>query len=329
MIDLRSSLYGIPVTSPIIVGSCGLSNSIKNIQAFEKAGAGAIILKSIFEEEILLEHQQLLANRGAFDEDYEFLDYFDYEIKQQKLATYIQHIKQAKEAVSIPILASINCISVGEWIPFASEIEKAGADGIELNILPVPVDISKNSLDYEKEYTKIIQRVKTAVKIPVGVKIGHHYSSLGATIKRVTELSDGITLFNKPYAPDIDIDLKVIKAGPVFSNSNTYLESLRWIFLMAGACKEKMHASTGILSGDTLIKMLLAGAKSCQVVSGVYEEGPLFIKMLKESLLDWMGKNNYSDLSVVATALENKEKNAEYFLRSQFLKNFGSYEKEF
>ncbi len=326
MIKLNTTIYGIPISSPVVVGSSGLSSKPETILEMKKAGAGALILKSIFEEEILIEHELLMKNRGRFDEDYEFLDYFDYQIKQDRLKEYIDQIRMSKSLAGIPVIASINCISMGEWTPFAKEIEKAGADGIELNILPLPVDIAKSSLEYEKEYTKIIQTVKNAVRIPVGVKIGQHFTGLGASIKSIAELSDGVTLFNRPFKPDIDIYTKALKPGEILSAENSYLDTLRWIFLMSEKSNYKLHASTGVRSGEILVKMLMAGAKACQVVTGIYKNGPAFIHELNTFLKRWMEENKITELKEIKNILKNDSKNGEYFMRSQFLKHFGNFD---
>ncbi|MBN1819196.1 MAG: dihydroorotate dehydrogenase-like protein [Prolixibacteraceae bacterium] len=328
MADLSTRFFGLELKSPVIAASCGLTNSVENIKKMADNGVGAVVLKSIFEEEILHELNQELAMRepqaGADDE---YLDYFDYIIKKENLNKYISLIEKTKKAVDVPIIASINCISSAEWISFANKLEKSGADAIELNLFIMPSDPSKSGSSNELFYFETIERVKKQVSIPVTIKISSYFSNLA---KMLVDLSksgvDGITVFNRFYMPDIDIEKEITANSAILSNNTDYLLPLRWIALMNNKIECPLAATTGIHTSKTMIKFLLAGANAVQVSSILYKEGIETIKRFNDDLAAWMNKKGYASIKDFKGKITvSSDQPAQAFERVQFMKHYGEY----
>lgn len=325
MATFKSSFLGIEIKNPIVIGSSGLTSNIESIQKLERYGAGAIVLKSIFEEEIILEFEEELKKVGRFEEAYEFLDYFDYEIKNQRLNAYTKLISEAKERTNIPIIASVNCHSSSEWITYAKRFQEAGADGLELNLFILPSETDKTAEYYQTLYTTILEKSKKTLSIPVGVKISPFFTNLGEVIKNFSTIADGVILFNRFYNPDIDIYKESVIAGSIFSDASAYFNSLRWISVMHAKGFNNLVATGGVSDGETLIKMLLAGASSIEVVSAIYQKGPTVIQDMLRLLKSWMIEKNYKTVDDFRgkVAKTSATKNNSLFERAQFMKYFG------
>jgi dihydroorotate dehydrogenase (fumarate) len=327
MTNLNVKYLGLDLKNPIIAGSCGLTNSIENLKAIESAGAGAVVLKSIFEEEIYLEFAHEFSKLGPMDNNLEFLDYYDYQIKKDNLRHYLTLISEAKKTLSIPVIASINCVTTQEWGFFAKKVEDAGADAIELNVFVLPTNLTQTSQDNERAYFDIVSRISSKVKIPISLKISPYFSNLGGVIRDLSfsEIK-GLVLFNKFYSPDVDINQQKIVGSDVFSHDSDYKLSLRWIGMMANRVNSDLSASTGVHSWQSLVKMLLVGATTVQVVSALYQEGFSVINDMIENLEKWMVENNYESISDFRgkLSLDNTTNLAEYE-RVQFMRNFGEH----
>jgi len=326
MIDLSTDYLGIKLKNPLIVGSCGLTNSVGKLKELEENGAGAVVLKSIFEEEIYLEFRKEMDEiLGEMENNLEFLDYFDYQLKDEKLHQYLKLVNDAKKKLSIPVIASINCVTAQNWIYYARKIQEAGADAIELNIFMLPTDLRISGADYEKRYFSIIEKVTKEVSIPVSVKISHYFSNLAGIIQRFSQTGvSGLVLFNRFYQPDIDISREEIVHSNVYSNPSDYLLPLRWIAIMSNRVNCDLIASTGIHEPATVIKMLLAGASAIQMVSGIYKYGPDLLGDSLEYISHWMKSKGYqsiSDFKGKLNLLEGKEPSI--YERVQFMKYFG------
>ncbi|PID88736.1 MAG: diguanylate cyclase, partial [Bacteroidia bacterium] len=287
-------------------------------------GAGAIVLKSIFQEEILFEYKQWMAEAEKMGYDQENTDYFDLKIKEHNIREYINLIKEAKSTVDIPVIASINCISSYEWLDFTKKIEQAGADALELNIFYFPNSLSSNSAEIEDEYLQIIKKVKESISIPLVIKMSHYFTNLGVMIQRIDELGvDGIVLFNKFTQPDIDIKAQEVVVSNVFSSVHDFALPLRWVGVASGHTNCSLAASTGVHSGEELVKILLAGADAAQVVSTLYQNGPEQIKKMNDFLVDYLKAKNLSAVSHIKGLLSNKNiKQDNMYERVQFMKYF-------
>ena len=297
MMDLSVKYLGLTLKNPIIVGSSDLSSSVEEIKKLESNGAAAIVLKSLFEEEILLE-ATIKAEEARIDQMFytelsETLDYIDLHIKEDKLAKYLKLISDAKKEVLIPVIASINCITPYEWIDFTTKIQDAGADALELNIFLNPTDLSDKN--FEQTYFDIIKKVMGKVNIPVSAKISPYFSKPGLMIKKLSETGiSGLVLFNRFFTPDIDINSFEVKSANKFSTETEHYNVLRWIALMSNKVKCSLAASTGIHSGESVIKQILAGADAVQVVSVLYKKGPEHINVMLNDIENWMNKKGYN-----------------------------------
>lgn len=329
MADLSTKYLGLTLRNPIIAGSSGITNSLKEIVELENSGVGAVVLKSIFEEQILLEAdhriKQAQADEMSYAEFSETLDYIDLHIKEKELGGYLNLIHEAKNKMDIPIIASINAVTSHEWTSFARSIEEAGADALELNIFVMPFNLEKNCDENENDYYNILKKVKTQVSIPVSVKISPFFSNLGSVIINLeVEGADGVVLFNRFSNPDIDIDNMKVTHKEFLSYPSDMVNSLRWIALMSKRVKMSLAASTGVHDGAAVVKQLLAGADTVQVVSALYEHGPSYILEMTKFVNDWMESKgfNYVDQFRGKLSQGNLSK-PDVYERMQFMKYFG------
>ena len=326
MADLSTEFAGLELKNPIIAGSCGLTGSIEHIKEIEEAGAAAIVLKSIFEEEINNEYDKILEEAQRDNRHDEDLDYFDYKIKQDNINNYISLIKEAKSAVSIPIIASINCVSSHEWTFFAKKIADAGADALELNIFIAASDNSKSSEDIEQIYFNIIEKITSSIQIPIIVKMSYYFTNLGLMIKKLSASGiKGLVLFNRFFSPDIDINTNKIIPVNIFSIADELPTSLRWIALSSNDVTCDLAASTGVHSGTAVIKQILAGADVVQIASAMYEKGTSIIKDMLNELEEYMIEKNYDKVSYFQGLMSRKHsQNPALYERVQFMRYFSA-----
>ena len=326
MKDLTTTYMGLTLKNPIIAASSGLSGTIDGIKKLEKDGAAAIVLKSLFEEEILLETRAELEKAEESSMIYsdlsETLDYIDMHIREDRLNEYLDLIRAAKKDVLVPIIASINCVSYEDWVHFTSRIEEAGADAIELNIFLNPADFTNK--EFEKVYFTIIEKVRSQVSIPISIKISKYFTRLGLTAKALAETGiAGMVLFNKFFTPDIDIDTMELGSGKLYSKPEDHLDTLRWIAILSNNIQCDLAASTGIHSGNDVIKMLLAGAKATQVASTLYLNGTDQISRMIFQIESWMDKHNFNSVNqFIGRVSRQYADHPAAFERMQFMKTF-------
>jgi len=318
---------GLKLKNPIIVGSSGLTNSVEKIQDLEKQGAAAVVLKSLFEEQILMEEEKSFSQN---DFDYpEAMDYMKAYATEYTYADFIKLIKDAKASVNIPVIASVNCVSMGKWVEMAGKIAEAGADALELNISLLPSDIEKTSAQNEKTYFDIIEAVRKQINIPIALKMSHYSAGLAHLVRQLsfTKMIDAFVLFNRYYAPDINIhDMSIVSAG-VLSHPENISDSLRWVALLSEKIKTPIAASTGVHSGEDVVKQLLAGATAVQTVSTLYKNGTSHIGQMLTTLENWMKENNYTQIEDFKGKISYDRFNEpEAFERIQFMKYFGGFE---
>lgn len=323
--DISTTYLGLKLGSPLIAGSSGLTGSVKKIASMERHGAGAVVLKSIFEEEIYFEQEDILKEAQADGVNLDQFDYYDYHLKAQKLDRYVALIEDAKKTVSIPVIASINCVYSHEWTAFARRIEAAGADAIELNMFFLPSDFERSALEQETAYFDIIDKILAAVSIPVALKISYYFSSLGPMIQRLSRTGvAGLVLFNRFFSPDIDIDKFKVKPSFVYSNPAELAISLRWIAIMSQKVDCDLAASTGVHDGPALIKQLLAGAMAVQTVSSLYKNGAAHIETMIDSLKRWMQQHGFESLDDFRGRMSQEAaSNPAAYERTQFMRYFG------
>ncbi len=328
MTDLSTKYLGLDLRNPIVVASSGLTSSVKEIVELNNNGAGAIVLKSIFEEQIMLEAEHNLKQMqqdGMMYSDYsETLDYIDVHIKDKELGNYLNLVHEAKSKTDIPIIASINAITPLEWTSFAKQIEGAGADALELNIFVMPFSLEKNCDENERVYYDILKKVKSLVNIPVSVKISPFFSNLGKVVKNLeTYGADGVVMFNRFSRPDINIQEMKVTHAEVFSDKNEMFNTLRWIAIMAKRVNMSLAASTGIHDGEAVVKQLLAGANAVQVASALYKHGASYILDMTKFVSDWMEAKGFNYIDQFRGRLsQSNTDNPDVYERMQFMKYF-------
>lgn len=324
MANISTRFFGLELKSPVIAASSSMTGHAEQVVKLAEAGAGAIVLKSIFEEEIYHELQEELNLRTELTADPEYLDYFDYVIKEETIRKYLKLISDVKAKTSVPVVASINCISSGEWTLFARKIQDAGADAIELNMFASPSDFNKTGSVNEQFYFETISKVIQVVKIPVSIKISHYFSNLAEMVQKLalTGIS-GITVFNRFYSPDIDVNhQKIITAG-ILSSPDDYLLPLRWTGILSGGLVCNLAATTGIHTAETALKFILAGASAVQIASVLYKEGPGAITEMNNGISNWMDQNGYASLNDFKGTLSQSVSSVQAWERVQFMKYFG------
>jgi len=321
MIDLATTYAGLSMKSPVIVSSSGLTNSIERIKKIALAGAGAVVMKSLFEEQIMHEVNNLSAGS-----DYpEAGDYLRAYSRENSLESYLSIIKGAKDLVDIPIIASINCVSANEWIDFAGKIEGAGADALELNIYFLPIDKDKDPREYEKVYLDLVSSVKEKTTLPVIVKLGSGFSNITWMVNQLyIRGAAAVVLFNRFYTPDIDTSDLSFSSSEVLSSPADLRNSLRWIGIVSSQVQQiDLAASTGVHSGLAVIKQILAGATAVQVCSVLYRNGIDYIRDMINEMKKWMEKNQYEAPGDFRGKMNyNSLDDPTVYERAQFIKYF-------
>jgi len=328
MIDLSTTYLGLQLKNPIIVGSSGLTDSVEKIVHLEAMGAGAVVLKSLFEEEIIMEMEETIyamTNRNfVFPET---MDYMETIVKDDILLNYLELIADAKKAVEIPVIASINCVSSQKWTYFAKEIEKAGADALELNLFFLPTDTQRGEKEIMQATFDIISKVKGSIRIPVALKISTFQSNLLRYVEHIDQAGvEGIVLFNRSWLPDIDINHLVVSSGFVLSSPSDIGNTLRWVSLVSGRVNCDIVASTGVHDGAGLIKQLLVGANACQIVSALYINDLSYIRKMTDELSKWMEAHEFETISAFKGRLSQANSgNPAAWERVQFMKLFRNF----
>ena len=328
MPNLTTNYLGLDLKNPIIVASSGLTDSVEKIKELEAHGAGAVILKSLFEEEIIMEMEEQMHAMTSRPYIYpETFDYMEEEPQEDSVRKYLRLIEEAKAAVSIPVIASINCVSAQKWTYFSREIEKAGADALEINLFVLPTDMNRSGEENEQIYYDVLKTVKEQVAMPVALKISPYHSNLANTIKRLADLdADGIVMFNRFYSPDFDIDNLSVTSGQVLSHSDDYKNSLRWIGIMSDRVNCSLAGTTGIHTSESIIKHLLAGADAVQIASVLYKQGPEYIDILTKEIYSWMEEHGFENIrDFKGKMCQSKSGDPAAFERVQFMKHFRNF----
>ena len=321
MANLTTQFVGLELMCPIIAGSCGLTADIHKLQEMANNGVGAVILKSIFEEQINQEVSHTLGDTSYPEET----DYIQNYIRANTIQQYIDLVKAAKAQLDIPVIASINCLRDGEWAGFAIELEKAGADAIELNAFVLPTDAFMESTEVEQLYFTIVKHVKAVVKIPVIMKISRYFTNLPAFVSKLKAYgADAVTIFNRFYEPDIDIEDLTVGSASVFSLPVDLRTTLRWTGILAGKDKlQQISSSTGVHNGEAVVKLLLAGATTVQVCSALYEQGLGCIRTMNHFVSSWMSQKSFETIEDFRGKLSYADADhADRYERAQFMKYF-------
>ena len=333
--DLSTQYLGLELKNPIIVGSSGLTGSVEKVKNAAKHGAAAVVLKSIFEEEVALEYADFIKTAQQFPGDSQYFDYdgrkvpveyYNYVVREENLKKYVSLVEESKKAVSIPVIASINCfLKSVEWMSYAKHLEAAGADALELNMFFPPTDFSQGRADQEAIYFKVTEEVTQNLSIPTALKISPYFTDLGPMIQRLSQTGiGGLVLFNRYFSPDIDVDKLEIANTFVFSTPSDLALSLRWIAIMAAKVDCDLVASTGIHDGDAVIKQLLAGADAVQVASCLYKNGLGYLEQMQARLEDWMSRKGFKRVAAFKGKMrQDNSADPSIYERVQFMKYYG------
>ena len=305
--DLTTSYLGLQLRSPLVVGAAApLTEDIDNIKRMEDAGAAAVVLHSLFEEQLTQEQFELQHHlEYGTDSFAEALSYFpEPEIFHVGPEDYLNHIRQAKEMVNIPIIASLNGSTLGGWTDYARQIEQAGADALELNIYYVPTDFDLTASQVEENYLEILRSVKSAVTIPVAIKLSPFFSNMANMAKQLTEAgADGLVLFNRFYQPDINIEALEVQPNLLLSTPQAMRLPMRWIAILYGRLNIDLAATSGIHKPQDVLKMLMAGANVTILVSVLLRHGIEHIQAIEEGIRQWMEEYEYESVKQARASL--------------------------
>ena len=321
MADLSTEYMGLSLRNPLIVASCGLVGTPEGVRQCAEAGAGAVVLKSLFEEQIdaevdeIEEHTWLLGHPEAFD----YVRGMGMELGPRE---YLVLVSQAKKQTSIPIIASLNCISPRWWLDYAKQIELAGADALELNVAVIPSDPDRTSAETERRYFDVLAGVRNELKIPVAMKIHPYFTSVPRLAGELCNRgADALVFFNRFYKLDIDIENLGLASGDRFSSPQEIYPSLRWIILLAGGLPCDIAASTGVHDGAGVIKQLLAGATAVQVCTTLYRNGVEYIAQILGDVKEWMTRHGFDSVDQFRGKLsQSGSDRPELYERLQYIK---------
>lgn len=322
--NLKTNYMGLPLESPVVVSACTLSENVDNIVQMEDAGAGAVVLFSLFEEQIREEHARfdsvMRATSNVFAEASEYFP--DLEEYNVGTTQYLEIIRKAKERVKMPVIGSLNGITHEGWIEYAVEMEQAGADGIEINVFYIPADISLTSADVENRYIDIIRAVRQHVKIPVAVKLNPYFSATGNMALRMKDAgADALVLFNRFYQPDFDIyELKLL-SNLQYSNAAEIRLPLLWIAILYGHVPVSLAATTGVQSAREVIKYLLAGADVAMTASVLYKNGIGYLRDMNAEIREWMNRMDFDRIDAFKGVMSQRNiSNPDAYERANYIK---------
>ncbi|MBS3750565.1 MAG: dihydroorotate dehydrogenase-like protein [Anaerolineales bacterium] len=319
--DLSVTYMGLELENPIIVSSSQLTSNLNTVKKAAEHGAGAVVLKSLFEEQLLADTDRLLDQ----DEQYfwfpEAVDFINSHAKEQGVNEYLTLIEGSKSQTSVPIIGSINCNTPHEWPRFASALEDAGIDGLELNISISPFDPELTSQEIEDRYVEIVTEVKKYVQVPVAVKLGPMFTNPYRLVQQLERAgADAVVLFNRFFQPDIDIEKERIVRGSKFSSPEEMTEPLRWVSLLSNRVSCDLAGNTGIHTAEGVVKHLLAGADAVQVCTTLYKNGLDYLETLISDLASWGQEQHYSSIGQFQGKLSRDSENQAAFERVQYMK---------
>jgi len=329
MIDLSTRYLGLSLESPLVASASPLSESLDNIRAMEDAGAAAVVLHSLFEEQIDVEREHLdrYLSHGA-ESHPEALDYFP-DLAGYNLGPdgYLEHLRRAKEAVGIPIIGSLNGVSTGGWIEFARKMQQAGADALELNIFYVPTDPALSGVQVERMYVDLVRDVKASVSIPVAVKLGHAFSAPANLARHLDVVgADGLVLFNRFYLPDFDLESLEVTPRLTLSSPYELLLRLHWVAILYGHVKADLAVTGGVHGSAQVLKSMMAGARVAMMTSAILQNGIEHFARVRADLLDWMEAHEYASIAQMQGSMSYRSvAEPAAFERANYMKVLSSY----
>jgi dihydroorotate dehydrogenase (fumarate) len=321
MTDLRTSYMGIKLKNPIIVGANHMVSNLDNLKRFEDSGAAAVVYKTLFEEQISLEKVQFQNEWNQYDERGAEMVSIHPKIEHSGPAEHLFNLTRAKEALRIPLIASLNCVYQETWLEYAKEISKTGVDGLELNFFAVPKDLQGDGSQIEEMRINTLKEIKKVVSIPVSVKLSYFYTNPLNVVSKLSDAgADAFVLFNRLFEPEIDIETQRHVAAIKLSNEGDYRLSLRYIGMLYKNIKSSLCGNSGIYYGSDVIKLILAGADTVQIVSVLYKYKPEHIKTMLGEITEWMERKEYATIDDFKGKLSNlNTKDPFVYRRAQYI----------
>ncbi|MGA2261525.1 MAG: dihydroorotate dehydrogenase-like protein [Acidobacteriota bacterium] len=327
--DLSTRYLGMNLRTPLVPSASPLSDSLDNIKRMEDAGASAVVLYSLFEEQLTREREALDYHLARGTESFaESLTYFPApEAFRAGPEGYLEKIRKAKAAVGIPIIASLNGASIGGWVEYAKKMEEAGADALELNVYFIPTDPARSSAEIEQTYLDILKAVKFVVSIPVALKLSPFFSSMSYMARRFDEAgANALVLFNRFYQPDLDLENLEIRPNILLSTPQALRLPLRWVAILYGRVKADLAATSGIHSSEDVLKVLLAGGSVAQLCSVLLRHGVGQIREVEKGIVEWMEKHEYESVRQLRGSMSQKScADPAAFERAQYMQAVISY----
>lgn len=327
--DLSTTYLGLKLRTPLVASASPLTEDIRNLKKLQEAGVSAVVLPSLFEEQIRAE--QLETFERTTDGTYSYAESLTYfpNLKEFRFISdkYLDLIRLSKDTLTIPVIASLNGITKGGWIEFAKKMEEAGADAIELNIYFIPTDTDKSGNEIEEMYLEVIKAVRDEVKIPLAVKLSPFFSNFANFAKKLSDIKvNGLVLFNRFYQPDIDLENLVVRPSIHLSTSHANRLPMRWIAILKNRINIDFAASSGIHTSDDVIKMLLVGANVTMLCSALLKNGIFYLLQLEKELSEWMQEHEYTSLSqIIGTMSQEKVPHPSEYERALYIKAISSY----
>ncbi len=327
--NLQTTYLGMELKSPLVASASPLMQDLDNIKKMEDSRAAALVLNSLYEEEIRQERHALMNHLDYGTESYaEALSYFpEPETFYAKTDAYLEHIRKAREAVDIPVIASLNGSSFGGWISFAQQMEEAGASAIELNIYNVPTDSNQSGSEVEQMTVDIVEAVKEAVSVPIAVKLSPYFSNMANMAKRLDAVgADALVLFNRFYQPDINLETLEHEPNILLSTSYDMRLPLRWVGILYKQIQADLAATSGIHSELDAIKMLMAGATVTMLTSAVLKQGISIFRVIESGMVEWMKEHEYESVEQMRGSMSQLHSaDASAFERSQYMRGLKTY----
>jgi dihydroorotate dehydrogenase (fumarate) len=328
-IDLSTTYLGLKLKSPLVASSSPICGDVANVRRLEDSGAAAVVLQSLFEEQIELESDELdrFITEGSEISAESVTHFPELMHTVNTPAAYMKHIERCKQAVRIPVIASLNGVTKGAWLDYSKQMEQAGADALELNIYYISTDLSVSGEQVEQRYVDLVQAVKEAVHIPVAVKLGPYFSSLPNMARKLDAAgADALVLFNRFYQPDYDLEALEVAPNLILSNSHELLLRLHWIAVLHGNIKADLALTGGVHSATDVVKAMMAGSKVAMMTSALLKRGISYLDTITTELLVWMGEHEYDSIKQMQGSMSrNSVPQPAAFERANYMKVLSSY----
>ena len=329
MTDLTTEYLGLKLASPLVAGASPLCEDLGNLRRLEDAGAAAVVLHSLFEEQLTRESDVLdRALSAGTDSHAEAMSYFP-DLQSYNLGPegYLEHIHKAKAALGIPVIASLNGVSSGGWIEYARKMQQAGADALELNVYFIPTDAHLTGAAVEQQYCDLVRDVRAAIKIPLAVKVGHQFTAFANMARHLEESgADGLVLFNRFYQPDLDIDALEVKSALSLSQPYELLLRLHWVAVLFGRLRLDLAVTGGVHEARDVLKAMMAGANVAMMTSALLRRGIPHLAAVRRDLVAWMEEHEYDSIRQMRGSLSQRSTaNPEAYERANYVSVLSSY----